>query len=109
MKVYIAGAITSDPDYKQKFKNAEKALRLKGYDVVNPIYHSGPKYKDYIIQGLTALSGCDALYLLPDYAASPGADLELHFATLLGIRVLYASPLADPINRSGPHKIPGRI
>lgn len=109
MKIYIAGAITSDPDYKQKFKSAEKDLRFRGHDVVSPIYHSGPKYKDYLIQGLAALSGCDAVYLLSDYAASPGAQLELRLATLLGIRVLYESPqTADPVNHPQHYNIPGR-
>lgn len=108
MKIYIAGAITGDPDYKQKFKSAEKDLRLRGHDVVSPIYHSGPKYKDYLIQGLAALSGCDAIYLLPDYTISPGAQLELRLATLLGIKVLYVSPPADPVNHPQHYNIPGR-
>lgn len=110
MKVYIAGAITSDPDYKQKFKSAEKDLQLRGHDVVSPIYHSGPTYKEYLIQGLAALSGCDAIYLLSDYAASPGAQLELRFAKLVGIRVLYSSlnPLLDSVDHPGHYNIPGR-
>lgn len=108
MKVYIAGAITSDPEYKKKFKDAEKDLRLRGHDVVSPIYHSGPTYKDYLIQGLAALSGCDAIYLLPDYTISPGAQLELRLATLLGIKVLYVSPPADPVNHPQHYNIPGR-
>lgn len=108
MKVYIAGAITNDPEYKKKFKDAEKDLRLRGHDVVSPIYHSGPTYKDYLIQGLAALSGCDAVYLLPDYTVSPGAQLELRLATLLGIKVLYVSPPADPVNHPGHYNIPGR-
>lgn len=108
MKVYIAGAITSDPEYKKKFKDAEKDLRFRGHDVVSPIYHSGPTYKDYLIQGLAALSGCDAIYLLPDYTISPGAQLELRLATLLGIKVFYASPPADPVNHPAHYNIPGR-
>lgn len=108
MKVYIAGAITSDPEYKKKFKDAEKDLQLRGHDVVSPIYHSGPTYKDYLIQGLAALSGCDAIYLLPDYTVSPGAQLELRLATLLGIKVLYVSPPADPVNHPVHYNIPGR-
>lgn len=108
MKIYIAGAITSDPEYKKKFKDAEKDLRLRGHDVVSPIYHSGPTYKDYLIQGLAALSGCDAIYLLPDYTISPGAQLELRLATLLGIKVLYVSPPADPVNHPQHYNIPGR-
>lgn len=108
MKVYIAGAITGDPEYKKKFKDAEKDLQLRGHDVVSPIYHSGPTYKDYLIQGLAALSGCDAIYLLPDYTISPGAQLELRLATLLGIKVLYVSPPADPVNHPKHYNIPGR-
>lgn len=110
MRMYIAGVITNDPDYRQKFKRAEKALRLKGYSVISPIYHKGPMYKDYIIQGLTALSKCDAIYLLPDYSASPGARLELHFAKLVGIRVLYGSlsSTLSSVDHPAHYNIPGR-
>lgn len=36
MKIYIAGMITGDKNYKSKFKRAEKLLRSLGHSVMNP-------------------------------------------------------------------------
>ena len=36
-KIFISGRITGDPDYVEKFYQAEKCLRT-AYDVVNPCY-----------------------------------------------------------------------
>ena len=43
MKVYIAGAITNDPDYKIKFDCAERLLRSEGHAVVTPAKNKPPK------------------------------------------------------------------
>ena len=36
MKVYIAGRITGDPRYREKFAEAEAALREVGHIPLNP-------------------------------------------------------------------------
>ena len=36
MKIYIAGAITGDPEYREKFRRAEEAVRAEGHVAVNP-------------------------------------------------------------------------
>lgn len=36
-KIYIAGKITGDPDYKTKFNTAAEAYKKKGYIVLNPL------------------------------------------------------------------------
>ena len=36
LKVYISGAITNNPNYKEDFANAEKLLKKHGFEVVNP-------------------------------------------------------------------------
>ena len=36
MKIYIAGKITGDKNYKKKFAKAERILRKKGHSVMNP-------------------------------------------------------------------------
>ena len=38
MKIYIAGKITGDKNYKTKFKRAEKLLRSLGHSVMNPAW-----------------------------------------------------------------------
>ena len=34
MTIYIAGAISKNPNYKADFENAEKALKEKGFDKI---------------------------------------------------------------------------
>lgn len=36
MKIYIAGAITGDPEYREKFRQAEEAVRAEGHVAVDP-------------------------------------------------------------------------
>ena len=36
MKIYIAGKITGDPNYREKFEKAEKFLAGQGHSVMNP-------------------------------------------------------------------------
>ena len=36
-KIYIAGKITGDPEYKAKFEAAAEAYKKKGYTVLNPL------------------------------------------------------------------------
>lgn len=36
-KIYIAGKITGDPDYKAKFEAAAEAYKKKGYTVLCPL------------------------------------------------------------------------
>ncbi len=80
MKVYIAGAISDNPYYKEQFAEAEKMLTEQGYEVYNPAKNQGYSYKDYIDIGLYELSRCDAIYLLKGYEKSKGAMLEYLYA-----------------------------
>lgn len=36
MRVYISGAISGVKDYEKKFSKAEKDLKAKGYETINP-------------------------------------------------------------------------
>ncbi len=88
MIVYIAGAINSDPDYKQKFDDAEERLLDAGYDVVNPTdigIVEGWTWEDYMRYAISRLVECDAIYLIPGWDKSRGAAIEYKLAQELKI------------------------
>lgn len=89
MKVYIAGKITGNPNYKERFAAAEEKLKADGNIVINPTWKPlGLNYKHYIDLGLLELAQCDAIYLLNGWKKSAGASLEAQYAITVGMEVL---------------------
>lgn len=88
MKVYIAGAISNDPEYFHKFSRAEISLIKAGHAVINPVKNLGFEYREYINMGLCELMHCDAIYLLKGWEKSKGAQLERKYAETVGIKIL---------------------
>lgn len=96
MATYISGPMSNHPDlnFPAFFRAAEK-LRAKGHNVVNPA--ALPHINDdltkewgfYMREDLRALLNCDAIYMLPGWGASKGAQLELHVAKALNMKVHY--------------------
>lgn len=89
-KVYIAGAISSDPDYIEKFSSAEKFLKEKGHAVINPCKNFGFDYKDYIDMGLCELMKCDTICLLEGWELSQGTRTELQYAKTVGLNIWFS-------------------
>lgn len=85
MKVYIAGRITGDPRYREKFAEAEAALRGEGHIPLNPaVLPEGMEKDDYMRICTAMLDSADAIGLLGDWTSSPGAQLEMHYADYVG-------------------------
>ncbi|MDR1695609.1 MAG: DUF4406 domain-containing protein [Endomicrobium sp.] len=87
-RVYIAGKITGVENYREKFAIAEKMLKEKGFDVLNPAKiktKDGAEYKYYFFKALEMLKHSDLVYFMPCAAQSPGAKVEIQIAELCGI------------------------
>ena len=87
-KIYIAGAITNNPNYIHQFCAAEEKLKGDGHIVINPVKNEGFTCREYINMGLCELMHCDAIYLLKDYELSAGAMLEYEYAKTVGLEII---------------------
>lgn len=97
-KIYIAGKVTGLPtnEVVVKFANAEFNMMNQGFKVINPI----EVVKDWkcpwdlaMRKCIVALMECDAIYLLPDWRQSKGANIERNLALILQLEIIEA-----PIN-----------
>ena len=81
-RVYIAGKITGDPNYREKFAKAEKELRDMGYTLImNPaVLPEGFTWDDYMNITLAMLSACNTIYLIDGWEDSRGAQIEAGYA-----------------------------
>lgn len=86
MKVYLAGKITGDPNYREKFAAAVKKLEERaGVTVISPaVTPEGLKKADYMRICFAMLESADAAVFLPDWEDSPGAQLEKHWCEYVG-------------------------
>lgn len=93
--------MTGLPDFNYPAFHAEAArLRGLGYDVANPAENPAPAcgtWAGYMRLAIPLLCTCDAICLLPGWAASRGASIEHALATHLGMVVMYQqSPQKQP-------------
>jgi hypothetical protein len=85
MKVYIAGKITGNENYKAEFAEAEKKLRALGHIPLNPaVLPEGLEKADYMRICLAMLDSADAIALMLNWTGSPGANIELSLAMYTG-------------------------
>lgn len=86
MKVYLAGKITGDQNYREKFAAAAKKLEERaGVTVISPaVTPEGLKKADYMRICFAMLESADTAVFLPDWEDSPGAQLEKHWCEYVG-------------------------
>ena len=94
-RVYVSGPMTglTRREFMRRFAVAEVTLARLGYESVNPARFFVCKpwlfqligYRLTLIYDLWRLSRCDAVAYLPNWTASPGANVEHRYATSAGI------------------------
>ena len=90
MKIYIAGKITGDPGYLDKFRGEAERLEALGHIVLNPaVLPEGMGKADYMRICLAMLDSADAIGLLHGWGSSPGARIEYELARYNGKQVIY--------------------
>lgn len=74
---YLAGKITGDANYKEKFREAAERFTAAGYTVLNPAdLPEGMEKEDYMRMCLAMMFTADAVAFLPDWQESLGATIE---------------------------------
>lgn len=93
MKIFISGPMRGIEDYNRPlFDECEAYLKEHGYDVFNPAWlQVGEEWtrEDIMLIDLAALSRCDAICFLPNWAKASGCQIEARFAALNGKEVFY--------------------
>lgn len=85
MKIYIAGKITGDPGYLDKFREEAEKLEGMGHIVLNPAeLPEGMSKAEYMRICLAMIDCADSVFLLPGWKGSPGARLEQAYCSYTG-------------------------
>lgn len=97
MRIYLSGPITRDPDYKEKFKEAEKQIRrhmresriVEEINIVNParISIENGTHAEYMDLCFILLEKCDMIFMIPGWEKSFGAAQEYGYAKAKGIEI----------------------
>ena len=90
MKVYLAGRITGDPNYRARFYAAARKLEKLLGPVLNPaVLPQGLDAADYMAICFAMLDRADVVAFLPGWDASRGACLEHNYCSYTGKKILY--------------------
>ena len=103
MRVYISGPITGHPDYMEEFTQAEKILKMHGYEVINPAVILKPlpestTWQQYMDICMVMLRQADAIYVIGGWDNSNGARCEMRKALELGLQVLTESKVKSEVS-----------
>ena len=94
-KIFISGRITGDPNYVEKFLQAEKRLKVR-HKVVNPcrLHLFGLpmvcySWRTCMVVTVWNLIKCSTVYMLSDWKESRGARIEYKIARIFHKRILF--------------------
>ena len=91
-KAYIAGKITGDSEYKEKFRKAKAELEKSNFRVIVPsVLPAGLSKADYMRICFAMIDCAHVVYFLPDWQQSEGAKVEKAYCDYVGKPVLFFS------------------
>ena len=83
MKIYLAGKISGDDGYREKF--ARVAQKFAGQQILNPAeLPEGMEKADYLRICLAMIDCADMVLFLPDSRFSAGAKIEKDYCDYIG-------------------------
>lgn len=95
VKVYIAGKITGDRNYREKFSCAQEDLEGQGFTVLNPAkLPEGLLPEDYMRICMAMMDSADIVAFLPDYEQSRGAQIEWAWCQYVGKQTMYLESMS---------------
>ena len=95
MIIYISGPISNSKGCETYFGGAEKYLRERGDDPINPCKIKAPKKSNdewnyYMREAVKLLATAEKIYMLDGWEDSKGARIEHRLAGELNIPIVYA-------------------
>lgn len=97
-RIYISGKMRhlAEAESRRIFAEAQHKLEAQGYEAINPWLLADAKmdagckeWGDFIMFDLAVLKTCDAIYMLPNWTDSLGANIEINYAKGNGIKIIY--------------------
>ena len=84
LRIYISGPMTGKENYINDFLQAAQEIRSAGHIPVNPaafnMVYPDASREEYLKFDLALLAECDAVYFLPGWRESRGANREYGYA-----------------------------
>ena len=106
-KVYIAGKVSDLPyaETYQKFLAIEQMLINLGQTVVNPmkLVPEGCDWHSAMRICIPEMYKCTAIYLLPDWHQSTGANIEYYNANAMGFKLINSAMICEIRQRITSH------
>lgn len=94
MRIYIAGPITGQKDFMERFAAAENKLRTAGHETINPaklnlMVPGTYTHREYMNICIPMLDTCEAVFCLIGWNHSDGANQEVAHAMETGKTIMF--------------------